>query len=71
MTSKCLYAARFYSNAGDTLFVAGCGKFFEGTAEQMHKALIDILGGLPPETVNLKGLLMKGKTRLGSNLQKI
>ncbi|XP_053707966.1 hydroxyacylglutathione hydrolase, mitochondrial-like [Synchiropus splendidus] len=35
---------------GDTLFVAGCGKFFEGTAEQMHKALIEILGRLPPET---------------------
>ncbi|KAJ0058116.1 hypothetical protein NL108_007405, partial [Boleophthalmus pectinirostris] len=35
---------------GDTLFVAGCGKFFEGTAEQMYRALIDILGSLPPET---------------------
>lgn len=35
---------------GDTLFVAGCGKFFEGTAEQMYRALIDILGVLPPET---------------------
>ncbi|XP_034395900.1 hydroxyacylglutathione hydrolase, mitochondrial isoform X1 [Cyclopterus lumpus] len=35
---------------GDTLFVAGCGKFFEGTAEQMYKALMDILGCLPPET---------------------
>ncbi|XP_056144721.1 hydroxyacylglutathione hydrolase, mitochondrial isoform X4 [Lampris incognitus] len=35
---------------GDTLFVAGCGKFFEGTAEQMYRALIDILGRLPPET---------------------
>ncbi|XP_012673698.1 hydroxyacylglutathione hydrolase, mitochondrial-like [Clupea harengus] len=35
---------------GDTLFVAGCGKFFEGTAEQMYKALIEILGQLPPET---------------------
>lgn len=35
---------------GDTLFVAGCGKFFEGTAEQMYKALIGILGSLPPET---------------------
>uniref|UniRef100_A0A3B3YXI5 Hydroxyacylglutathione hydrolase, mitochondrial n=1 Tax=Poecilia mexicana TaxID=48701 RepID=A0A3B3YXI5_9TELE len=34
----------------DTLFVAGCGKFFEGTAEQMYKALIEILGRLPPET---------------------
>lgn len=31
--------------------MAGCGKFFEGTAEQMHKALIEILGRLPPETV--------------------
>lgn len=41
----------FFANAGDTLFVAGCGKFFEGTAEQMHRALIDILGRLPPETV--------------------
>ncbi|KAM9304878.1 hydroxyacylglutathione hydrolase, mitochondrial [Gastrophryne carolinensis] len=35
---------------GDTLFVAGCGKFFEGTAEEMYKALIEILGSLPPET---------------------
>uniref|UniRef100_A0A3Q2Z5E0 Hydroxyacylglutathione hydrolase, mitochondrial n=1 Tax=Hippocampus comes TaxID=109280 RepID=A0A3Q2Z5E0_HIPCM len=35
---------------GDTLFVAGCGKFFEGTAEQMYKALIEILGRLPAET---------------------
>lgn len=35
---------------GDTLFVAGCGKFFEGTAEEMYRALIDILGSLPPET---------------------
>ncbi|KAM5126765.1 hydroxyacylglutathione hydrolase, mitochondrial-like, partial [Mantella aurantiaca] len=34
----------------DTLFVAGCGKFFEGTAEEMYKALIEILGNLPPET---------------------
>lgn len=32
--------------------MAGCGKFFEGTAEQMYKALIGILGSLPPETVN-------------------
>jgi len=38
--------------AGDTLFIAGCGKFFEGTAEQMHKALVEILGKLPPETVH-------------------
>ncbi|XP_028669666.1 hydroxyacylglutathione hydrolase, mitochondrial isoform X2 [Erpetoichthys calabaricus] len=35
---------------GDTLFVAGCGKFFEGTADEMCKALLDVLGRLPPET---------------------
>jgi len=35
---------------GDTLFVAGCGKFFEGTGEQMHTALVSILSKLPPET---------------------
>lgn len=42
-----------FTRAGDTLFVAGCGKFFEGTAEQMYRALIEILGHLPPETVNM------------------
>lgn len=36
--------------AGDTLFLGGCGRFFEGTAEQMHKALIEILGNLPDHT---------------------
>ncbi|XP_046545916.1 hydroxyacylglutathione hydrolase, mitochondrial-like isoform X2 [Haliotis rubra] len=35
---------------GDTLFQGGCGKFFEGTAEQMHKALIKTLSVLPQET---------------------
>ncbi|MBT9560961.1 MAG: hydroxyacylglutathione hydrolase [Myxococcales bacterium] len=35
---------------GDTLFVAGCGRFFEGSAEQMVTALFDVLGALPPET---------------------
>ncbi|KAG9460481.1 hypothetical protein GDO78_021558 [Eleutherodactylus coqui] len=37
--------------SGDTLFVGGCGQFFEGTAEQMYKNLIETLGSLPPETV--------------------
>lgn len=36
---------------GDTLFIAGCGRFFEGTADQMYKALIEILGNLPDNTV--------------------
>jgi hydroxyacylglutathione hydrolase len=34
---------------GDTLFVGGCGKFFEGTAQEMHAALQRI-GQLPGET---------------------
>lgn len=37
---------------GDTLFVGGCGRFFEGTAEQMYKALVEILGSLPDSTVS-------------------
>lgn len=49
----------FCLHAGDTLFVAGCGKFFEGTAEQMYEALIEILGNLPPETVILKNAMCK------------
>ncbi|XP_011173222.1 hydroxyacylglutathione hydrolase, mitochondrial isoform X2 [Solenopsis invicta] len=35
---------------GDTLFAGGCGKFFEGTADQMYKALVEILGSLPEQT---------------------
>lgn len=35
---------------GDTLFVGGCGKFFEGTGQQMHRALIEVLGQLPDNT---------------------
>lgn len=35
---------------GDTLFLGGCGRFFEGTAEQMYSALVEKLGGLPDET---------------------
>ncbi|TPX36186.1 hydroxyacylglutathione hydrolase [Synchytrium microbalum] len=35
---------------GDTLFVAGCGRFFEGTPTEMHHSLLDVLGNLPKET---------------------
>jgi len=35
---------------GDTLFVAGCGRFFEGSPEQMDYSLNVILGNLPPDT---------------------
>lgn len=35
---------------GDTLFVGGCGRFFEGTADQMHHALNKVIAGLPDNT---------------------
>lgn len=35
---------------GDTLFIAGCGRFFEGTPEEMHKALNKTLAALPDDT---------------------
>lgn len=35
---------------GDTLFISGCGRFFEGNAEQMDLALNKVLGKLPGET---------------------
>jgi len=34
---------------GDTLFIGGCGRFFEGTAAEMHKSL-SYLGTLPDDT---------------------
>ncbi|POV95409.1 hypothetical protein PSTT_16269, partial [Puccinia striiformis] len=40
---------------GDTLFVAGCGRFFEGTAEEMDQALNQRLSSLPDETVTYVG----------------
>jgi len=36
---------------GDTLFHGGCGRFFEGSAAEMDKALNKILAGLPGDTV--------------------
>jgi len=35
---------------GDTLFVAGCGRLFEGTAAMMYTSLCEKLAKLPPET---------------------
>jgi len=35
---------------GDTLFIAGCGRFFEGTPQEMYSALVEKLGQLPPKT---------------------
>jgi hydroxyacylglutathione hydrolase len=36
--------------SGDTLFVAGCGRFFEGDAAQMDHALSGVFGALPGDT---------------------
>ncbi|VDD76735.1 unnamed protein product [Mesocestoides corti] len=35
---------------GDTLFLGGCGRFFEGNAEQMYHALLEVIGKLPAST---------------------
>ena len=35
---------------GDTLFIGGCGRFFEGTAAEMDKALNEVLAALPDDT---------------------
>ena len=35
---------------GDTLFIAGSGRFFEGTAAQMHHNLNTVIAGLPADT---------------------
>jgi len=35
---------------GDTMFVGGCGRIFECTAEDLFKSLVDVLGRLPETT---------------------
>ncbi|KAL2885102.1 hydroxyacylglutathione hydrolase [Ceratocystis lukuohia] len=35
---------------GDTLFIGGCGRFFEGSATEMHHALNEVLATLPNDT---------------------
>ena len=36
---------------GDTLFLAGCGRFFEGSPMDMNHALNDVLAKLPKDTL--------------------
>ena len=48
---------------GDTLFTAGCGRFFEGTAAQMSRNM-GIFAGLKPDT-----LVYPGHEYTVSNLQ--
>ncbi|TQS32203.1 hypothetical protein Golomagni_07490, partial [Golovinomyces magnicellulatus] len=40
---------------GDTLFISGCGRFFEGKPEEMHEALNKRLAALPDDTVVYPG----------------
>lgn len=42
----------FFRLSGDTLFIGGCGRFLEGTAEQMFHNLTKVLGSLPQDTVS-------------------
>ncbi|KAF2453640.1 beta-lactamase-like protein [Lineolata rhizophorae] len=51
---------------GDTLFIGGCGRFFEGTAEEMHKALNKTLAALPDDTKVFPGHeYTKGNVKFG------
>ncbi|GAB7363938.1 hypothetical protein MBLNU230_g4500t1 [Neophaeotheca triangularis] len=51
---------------GDTLFIGGCGRFFEGTPEQMHKALNETLAQLPDDTKVYPGHeYTKGNVKFG------
>ena len=50
--------------SGDTLFVGGCGKFFEGTALDMQTSLNETLAALPDST-----LLFCGHEYTASNLR--
>ncbi|KAI4262101.1 MAG: hypothetical protein L6R42_002712 [Xanthoria sp. 1 TBL-2021] len=65
---------------GDTLFVGGCGRFFEGTPAEMHTALNKTLAALPDDTKvypgheytkqNVKFLTTVLQTEPVKNLQK-
>jgi hydroxyacylglutathione hydrolase len=43
------YVGEGFVLCGDTLFSAGCGRLFEGTAAQLHRSLAR-LAALPPDT---------------------
>lgn len=51
---------------GDTLFIGGCGRFFEGTSEEMDKALNQTLAALPDDTKVFPGHeYTKGNVKFG------
>ena len=43
LTQRCIFT-------GDTLFIGGCGRFFEGNAEQMLRNMDRLLAEMPDET---------------------
>jgi hydroxyacylglutathione hydrolase len=54
---------------GDTLFIGGCGRFFEGTAPEMDRAL-KYLATLPDETVVFNGHeYTKGNWAFGKSIE--
>ena len=58
-----------FQTLGDTLFLSACGKFFEGTQEQMYHALIEVLGNLPKTTVSPRMLARLPATTVVSVLR--
>lgn len=54
---------------GDTLFIGGCGRFFEGSPLEMHKALNETLGSLPDDTKVYPGHeYTKGNVKFGATV---
>ena len=49
-TGAISYAVNDAVFTGDTMFAAGCGRLFEGTAANMHASLCQVIGGLPKHT---------------------
>jgi hydroxyacylglutathione hydrolase len=53
-TSACYVLESAAVFTGDTLFICGCGRCFEGTPQQMHESLMK-LAALPEETLVYPG----------------
>lgn len=60
VTTACDISMFFICLSGDTLFIGGCGRFLEGTAEQMYHNLTHVLGSLPQETVSRNKRYLSG-----------
>lgn len=53
------------------MFIGGCGRFFEGTAEEMHKALNETLAALPDDTKVFPGHeYTKGNVKFAKSVAK-